>query len=194
MFSISRLIVRPVRIIVRYFVRAKKTSPFSFKVVPGFDAEYYLRANPDVRSTGQDPLRHYAEHGWRDGRRPSAGFDAEAYLEANPDVKAADVNPLIHYLHHGIAEGRHLSVAAAESAEAGRRHRPRAADQGPVQQMVVDLIVARLARDGIPLALPAPDPLPPDDDDPHRLASLIRTLAALDLPDSRSPSRISAQP
>lgn len=37
-----------------------------------FDAEDYLRRNPDVAATGADPLRHYLQHGVREGRSRSA--------------------------------------------------------------------------------------------------------------------------
>jgi hypothetical protein len=34
----------------------------------GFDAAFYLLANPDIESAGTDPLLHYARHGKREGR------------------------------------------------------------------------------------------------------------------------------
>lgn len=75
--------------------------------MPGFDAAFYLDRNPDVRASAADPLGHYLQHGWREGREPSQGFQGQLYLELNPDVQAADVNPLTHFLEHGLAEGRH---------------------------------------------------------------------------------------
>jgi serralysin len=53
-----------------------------------------------------NPLDHYNNFGWHEGRDPSAGFDTTSYLAAYPDVNAAHVNPLIHYLASGIHEGR----------------------------------------------------------------------------------------
>ena len=35
-----------------------------------FDAEAYLRRYPDVRASGQDPLRHFIAHGMAEGRQP----------------------------------------------------------------------------------------------------------------------------
>jgi hypothetical protein len=35
-----------------------------------FDAEWYLREYPDVAEAGIDPLRHYIEHGVKEGRAP----------------------------------------------------------------------------------------------------------------------------
>jgi hypothetical protein len=71
-----------------------------------FDTGYYLRSNPDVRSAGVDPLRHYLEHGWREGRRPNAWFDPAHYLAKNPDVRDAGIEPLRHFILSGAAEGR----------------------------------------------------------------------------------------
>jgi hypothetical protein len=45
-----------------------------------------------------NPLAHYEQFGWKEGRDPSAHFDTTGYLAANPDVAAAGVNPLDHYL------------------------------------------------------------------------------------------------
>lgn len=181
MSSIVRLIARPLRRLVRSFAPRTQTPPYRLLGLPGFDPEYYLGSNADVRSARRDPLRHYCEHGWREGRRPSAGFDGQAYLRANPDVRAAGLNPLLHFLDHGLAEGRRLD--AAPSGEAGDAGRAGNRDQGPVEQLVLDLIVARLERDGCRLALPAGLAAPlPGEGSTDRLDSLIRTLAALDRP------------
>ncbi|TFE68016.1 glycosyltransferase [Methylacidiphilum caldifontis] len=71
-----------------------------------FDQAYYLKYNPDVRESGVDPLLHYIQYGWKEGRNPNAYFDSAYYLEQNADVKAAGVNPLLHFIEHGWKEGR----------------------------------------------------------------------------------------
>lgn len=71
-----------------------------------FDAEWYMARYPDVAATGADPVRHYLEHGWQEGREPGPNFSTTGYLEANGDVAATGVNPLLHYIEHGRAEGR----------------------------------------------------------------------------------------
>lgn len=83
----------------------RRSSPIKHSI-PGFDPVYYLDRNSDVRSSGCDPLRHYLDHGWKEGRDPSAGFSTSGYLAANPDVDAAGENPLVHFLNSGLAEGR----------------------------------------------------------------------------------------
>jgi hypothetical protein len=59
-----------------------------------------------VAAAGIDPLDHYHQFGWREGRDPSVGFDTTSYLAAYPDVVAAQVDPLAHFLQFGIHEGR----------------------------------------------------------------------------------------
>ena len=71
-----------------------------------FDAAWYLARNPDVAAAGLDPLRHYLDYGWKEGRDPNAFFSTAWYLNQNPDVAAARMNPLRHYADHGWREGR----------------------------------------------------------------------------------------
>ena len=63
----------------------------------------------DVAATGANPLLHYQEVGWHEGRNPSAAFDTDAYLARNPDVAAAGIDPLAHYIQYGLQEGRALA-------------------------------------------------------------------------------------
>ena len=53
-----------------------------------------------------NPLDHYSQSGWHEGRDPSVGFDTTAYLAAYADVAAAGINPLTHYLQFGAYEAR----------------------------------------------------------------------------------------
>jgi len=71
-----------------------------------FDPVYYLRNYPDCRLADVDPLWHFVERGWCDGRNPSSNFDTGYYLRANPDVRHSGINPLMHYIKHGQKEGR----------------------------------------------------------------------------------------
>src|SRR6266498_2060752 len=71
-----------------------------------FDPAYYLLNNPDVRRADIDPLFHFIEQGWKEGRNPSQKFQTRYYLETNPDVNRAGINPLAHYLTYGRKEGR----------------------------------------------------------------------------------------
>lgn len=68
-----------------------------------FDAAWYLKTNPDLARLGSGALRHYHEHGWREGRKPNAFFDPVWYLAQNRDVTG---DPLLHYVTAGEREGR----------------------------------------------------------------------------------------
>ena len=74
--------------------------------LPSFDSSYYLASYQDVSLMGLDPLRHYVDRGWKEGRDPSAGFSTSGYLAANPDVAEAGHNPLLHFVNVGLGEGR----------------------------------------------------------------------------------------
>ena len=73
---------------------------------PGFDPEYYLAINPDVKAAGIDPYTHFIEIGWKEGLDPNAVFSTKGYLDTNSDVAAAGINPLTHFEQYGWKEGR----------------------------------------------------------------------------------------
>jgi hypothetical protein len=75
----------------------------------GMDADFYRQAYPDLAGPGLDPVSHYGEAGWREGRDPAAWFSTQAYLALNPDVAAAGENPFAHYLGRGGREGREIA-------------------------------------------------------------------------------------
>ena len=81
-----------------------------------FDSDWYLTRYPDVAANGLDPLRHYVEFGWREGRDPSLFFSTRGYLKANRDVAEQGINPLLHYIEHGEAEGRKAPGARSSPA------------------------------------------------------------------------------
>ena len=70
------------------------------------DRDWYLQTYPDVAKSGLDPLHHYMEIGWREGRDPGPDFATSAYLRANEDVARSGINPLLHYVEFGHSEGR----------------------------------------------------------------------------------------
>jgi hypothetical protein len=65
-----------------------------------FDLSYYLIQNPDVLAAGVEPVQHFCESGWREGRRPNACFDPPWYRELYL-TRAPDMNPLAHYIRMG---------------------------------------------------------------------------------------------
>lgn len=87
-----------------HFVRSGGRKGFSPH--PLFDADWYLRTNPDVAISGVNPLEHYIRIGAAEGRDPHPLFDTDWYLEHYPDVAASGVNPLTHYVFRGGREKR----------------------------------------------------------------------------------------
>jgi len=71
-----------------------------------FDIEWYRTRYEDVAQAGIDPVRHFLEDGFREGRDPNPHFQTNWYLASNPDVVASRVNPFLHYLLYGAREGR----------------------------------------------------------------------------------------
>ena len=71
-----------------------------------FDSNWYLEQNLDVKESDQDPIRHYLEHGYKEGRDPNPTFDQSWYLQENQDVAVSGINPLVHYIKFGKSEGR----------------------------------------------------------------------------------------
>ncbi len=80
--------------------------PVRQRVAQHLDRDFYLAAYPDVARHGADPVAHYCDCGWAEGRNPTASFNTAYYLSANPDVAGQQVNPFWHYLVSGQAEGR----------------------------------------------------------------------------------------
>jgi 4-hydroxybenzoate polyprenyltransferase len=71
----------------------------------GVDQVWYLAAYPDVAAAGHDPVSHYLDHGWREGRDPRRDFSTRGYLEIRQDVALSGLNPFVHYLRHGGPRG-----------------------------------------------------------------------------------------
>jgi glycosyltransferase involved in cell wall biosynthesis/2-polyprenyl-3-methyl-5-hydroxy-6-metoxy-1,4-benzoquinol methylase len=71
-----------------------------------FDREFYLAQNPDVATTGIDPLDHFLEHGAKEGRDPHPLFDISFYLGSYPEVAQSGKNPFVHFLRSGWKEHR----------------------------------------------------------------------------------------
>jgi hypothetical protein len=65
-----------------------------------------LAHNPDIAAAGVNPLLHYDQYGWQEGRDPSVSFSTSGYLAANPDVAGAHLDPLQHFLTYGLYEAR----------------------------------------------------------------------------------------
>lgn len=79
-----------------------------------FDAEYYLKANPDLApiygGDAQALYAHFVRCGANEGRDCTPLFDVDIYKETYPELIALygddNIKYYEHYLDQGIAEGR----------------------------------------------------------------------------------------
>ena len=69
-----------------------------------FDSEYYLSQNEDVKKAKMNPIKHYLQFGWKEGRNPSAKFDGNEYVSRIPDVRITGICPLVYYIKFGKEE------------------------------------------------------------------------------------------
>ncbi|MBY6203106.1 glycosyltransferase [Maritalea mobilis] len=69
-----------------------------------FDGDFYLSENRDLACCTTDPLQHFMEYGWKEGRDPSRIFSLEWYRNAHLGGDRG-VNPLWHYYTQGIYSG-----------------------------------------------------------------------------------------
>ena len=82
-----------------------------------FDGDYYLAMYPDIDPISVDPIRHYCEHGWKEGRNPSDDFDTNGYIDAYSDIRNAGLNPFWHYVVAGASESRQSNPKAKSCFE-----------------------------------------------------------------------------
>ena len=88
---------------------AAPADPIYRAIATALDAVFYRTIYEDVARSGMDPVRHYVDEGWREGRDPAPWFSTDAYLARNPDV--AGTNPFHHYLTWGWREGREAEAS-----------------------------------------------------------------------------------
>ncbi|WP_241732806.1 hypothetical protein [Aeromicrobium phoceense] len=63
-----------------------------------FDGAWYLRAYPEVVTTGLSPALHYLRHGAAEGKDPGPDFSTRRYLAKHPLVARKKANPLLNHL------------------------------------------------------------------------------------------------
>ncbi len=79
-----------------------------------FDAEWYLKRNPDVAAAGVDPFKHFLEYGAKEGRAANVDdeprtnwttrFDAAWYALRYADVADSGEDPFEHFIKIGLRE------------------------------------------------------------------------------------------
>ena len=86
-----------------------------------FDADYYLKNNPDVAKWANNDkdkaLQHFINYGMAEGRRGNESFDVQSYYNEYQDLRLAYGTDLpryyVHYMKWGKGEKRHVSGCSA---------------------------------------------------------------------------------
>lgn len=89
-----------------------------------FDADFYLKDNPEIALQSGDPVLHYLEVGARLGLRPHPDFDVDYYRAQCASLGISVDNPLLHYLEEGAPKlGLKPNGAAASRDAVDERER-----------------------------------------------------------------------
>ncbi len=71
-----------------------------------FDSKWYLKIYTDVADAKKDPIEHYLNNGWKEGRNPSPIFDTNYYISQY--MQFANMCPVLHYEKYGKKQGIHI--------------------------------------------------------------------------------------
>lgn len=71
---------------------------------PLFDASWYLRRNPRVRASGENPLVHFLRRGCSDQLDPNPYFDTRYYYSQRPALREDNRNALVDYVENAVAD------------------------------------------------------------------------------------------
>jgi glycosyltransferase involved in cell wall biosynthesis len=67
-----------------------------------FNSDWYTAQYPDVRTAEADPILHYMNHGYQEGREPSPEFNTNVYLDPRYINDGSKQPALLHYIKKGI--------------------------------------------------------------------------------------------
>jgi GT2 family glycosyltransferase len=71
-----------------------------------FDETWYFNEYPLVYEQGNDPIEHYLNIGYLEGKDPNPLFCTTWYLTKYADIQKSGDNPFVHYLTQGYKEKR----------------------------------------------------------------------------------------
>jgi amino acid adenylation domain-containing protein len=69
-----------------------------------FDPDWYLAENKDVADAALDPVFHYLNAGWKEGRSPSPWFCTETYEMMVPGFSEITQDPIRHFMRFGLKD------------------------------------------------------------------------------------------
>lgn len=81
-----------------------------------FDKLFYSKAF-SKGSEPLDPVSHYLDIGWKEGRNPAPWFSNWHYLALNQDVADHGMNPFLHYCLAGRSENREMMQLGRDDAQ-----------------------------------------------------------------------------
>jgi hypothetical protein len=70
-----------------------------------FDSKYYLLNNPDVLEADIDPLLHFVQIGWKEGREPSPHFSLKNIIKQNSELGNGNINSIIQFMENNKRSG-----------------------------------------------------------------------------------------
>lgn len=103
-----------------------------------FDGEYYLQANPDVMQSGRDPLEHFQNWGWREGRNPLPGLDLRRLMNSQPELRVAKGSPLALLASGALAHLLHEQATSTTQAKPGQTTSANALELDDADQDLLD--------------------------------------------------------
>lgn len=74
-------------------------------ISPYFDSDFYLEQYQDVAEAKVNPLIHFVDFGWKEGRNPCIAFDTSYYTRQYGKYVPGNMNPFLHYLTQGRNAG-----------------------------------------------------------------------------------------
>jgi GT2 family glycosyltransferase/glycosyltransferase involved in cell wall biosynthesis len=86
----------------RLFSRHKKIQAERRRL---FNPVFYIYTYADIAREKIDPLHHFLEFGWKEGRDPSPTFSTLFYLDRYMRGATSSKNPLDHYIREGRSSG-----------------------------------------------------------------------------------------
>lgn len=100
--------------LIKKITRAISTSHPDYMAIKRYvDSDFYRVAYPDVAQKNADPVMHYLNSGWLEGRNPSSIFNTIWYLHTYKDI-ACHANPLVNFARIGKHERRPTSPTAED--------------------------------------------------------------------------------
>lgn len=94
---------------------APRQALMSSAIESEFDKDFYLASFSDSERPA-DPIEHYLNIGWKEGRDPAPWFSTRHYLATHSDIAKAGINPFVHFCRTGVHEGRRLAHMGEPSA------------------------------------------------------------------------------